>query len=187
MRVRTRSSAAQHSTHCRAVVLLTLRVVSCDISASLLLCLHRTYARCTAVDSAQRTTTVGTPYWMAPELIMGREYDAKVGFSLDSLENTGVPPIPQPPLPIRIGRRLGRAELGSAVTASASLGRCLRNHPLALSPPPGPPGLVRLRATPIGTGETRRLRRSTSGASASCALRWPRASRRTWTTSRLWR
>ncbi len=29
-------------------------------------------------EESKRTSVVGTPYWMAPELIRGQEYDGKV-------------------------------------------------------------------------------------------------------------
>lgn len=33
-------------------------------------------------EQLKRTSVVGTPYWMAPELIRGQEYDSKVGCSM---------------------------------------------------------------------------------------------------------
>lgn len=33
-------------------------------------------------DQIKRTSVVGTPYWMAPELIRGLEYDSKVSLHI---------------------------------------------------------------------------------------------------------
>ena len=35
-------------------------------------------------EESKRTSVVGTPYWMAPELIRGHAYDAKARCLLDS-------------------------------------------------------------------------------------------------------
>ena len=104
-----------------------------------------------AVDSAQRTTTVGTPYWMAPELIMGREYDAKVRFLPGThLENTHHLSPSDSNRPLEGSQ--GRADLGSAVTAAPQsdaaqsfaclVSSCLRPRPAPPGPPPrpAPPG-----------------------------------------------
>jgi p21-activated kinase 1 len=54
-------------------------------------------------EQAKRQTTVGTPYWMAPELIQGRKYDAKVdvwslGVTLLEMAERNPPLIDEPAL-----------------------------------------------------------------------------------------
>lgn len=54
-------------------------------------------------EQAKRQTTVGTPYWMAPELIQGRKYDAKVdvwslGVTLIEMAQKDPPLIDEPAL-----------------------------------------------------------------------------------------
>lgn len=61
------------------------------------------FAAETTREQAKRQTTVGTPYWMAPELIQGRKYDAKVdvwslGITLIEMAQLDPPLINEPAL-----------------------------------------------------------------------------------------
>ena len=68
--------------HCAVLVDLSGHVKIADFG----------FAAETTREKAKRQTTVGTPYWMAPELIGGKKYDFGVVRAAPGCSVSSVPP-----------------------------------------------------------------------------------------------